>query len=173
MACKAHPNLCAFIEVLQKEQAAAEVIIEQLSGAGRVKKSYLTNRFQRVVFKGCSSTWLPVRSGVPQGSILGPLLFLLYMNDISDVPLTPGTKLFLFAEDILLFKPIKSDSDFCDFQKDIDTISNWTVANHLTLNANKTKVMLISRNRKSQCPSFSLNGIQIEKVRHSRHLAIR
>ena len=134
--------------------------------------SYLMNRFQRVVFKGCSSTWLPVRSGVPQGSILGPLLFLLYMNDISDVPLTPGTKLFLFADDILLFKPIKSDSDFCDFQKDIDAISNWTVANHLTLNANKTKVMLISRNRKSQCPSFSLNGIQIEKVRHFKYLGI-
>ena len=93
--------------------------------------SYLTNSFQRVVFKGCSSTQLPVRSGVPQGSILGLLLFLLYINDISDVHLSPGTKLFLFADDILLFKPIKSD--FCDLQKDIDAISNWTVANHLTL----------------------------------------
>ena len=101
---------------------------------------YLSNRFQQVVFKGCSSTWLPVRLGVPQGSIL---IFLLYMNDISDVPLSPGTKRLLFADDILLFKPIKSDSDFCDFQKDIDAISNWTVANHLTLNANKTKFMLI------------------------------
>ena len=116
--------------------------------------SYLMNRYQRVVFIGCSSTWLPVRSDVPKGSILGPLLFLLYINDISYVPLSPGTKLFLFADDILLFKPIKSDSDFCDFQKDIDAISNWTVANHLTLNANKTKFILISHTRKSQCLPF-------------------
>ena len=93
--------------------------------------SYLMNHFQQVVFKRCSSTWLPVRSGVPQGSILGPLLFLLYMNDISDVPLSPGTKLFLFADDILLVKPIESDSEFCNFQKEIDAISNWTVANYL------------------------------------------
>ena len=94
------------------------------------------------------------------------------MNDISDVPLSPGIKLFLFADDILLFKPIKSDADFCDFQKDIDTISNWTVANHLTLNANKTKFMLISRLKRSHCPSFSLSGIQTEKVRHFKYLAI-
>ena len=72
----------------------------------------------------------------------------------------------------MLFKPIKSDSDFCDFQKDIDAISNWTVANHLILNANKTKVMLIFHIKRSHCPSFSLNGIQIEKVRHFKYLGI-
>ena len=94
------------------------------------------------------------------------------MNDISDVPLSPGAKLFLFADDILLFKPFKSDSGFCDFQKDIDAISNWTVANHLTLNANKTKFMLISRIRELQCQSFLLNGIQIERVRHFKYLGI-
>ena len=86
--------------------------------------NYLMNRYQKAVFKGCSSTWLPVRSGVLQGSILGPLLFLLYINDISDVSLSSRTKLFVFADDILLKKPIKSDSDFCNFQKDIDAISN-------------------------------------------------
>ena len=93
-------------------------------------------------------------------------------NDISDVSLSPGAKLFLFADDILLFKPFKSESGFCDFQKDIDAISNWTVANHLTLNANKTKFMLISRIRELQCQSFLLNGIQIERVRHFKYLGI-
>ena len=75
----------------------------------------------------------------------------------------------LFADDILLFKPIKSDFDFCNLQKDVDAINNWTV---VTLNANKTKFMLISRNRKSQHPPLLLNGTQMEKVNHFKYLGI-
>ncbi len=56
---------------------------------------YLTNRTQSVVLNGVSSTTLPVLSGVPQGSILGPLLFLMYLNDINDTTISSGSKLVL------------------------------------------------------------------------------
>ena len=63
-------------------------------------QSFLSHRFQRVVLNGQSSTWLPVTAGVPQGSILGPLLFLIYINDLSN-NLSSTTK--LFADDTSLF----------------------------------------------------------------------
>jgi len=82
------------------------------------------------------------------------------------------TELFLFADDVLLFKPIKSNDDFYDFQKDIDAINSWTVINHLTLNTSKTKFMLITRTKSCQCPPLLLNGTQIERVSHFKYLGI-
>ena len=66
-------------------------------------QSFLSHRFQRVVLNGQSSTWLPVTAGVPQGSILGPLLFLIYINDLSN-NLSSTAK--LFADDTSLFSVV-------------------------------------------------------------------
>ena len=60
---------------------------------------------QYVVMDGASSETTSVISGVPQGSVLGPLLFLVYINCVSDLPLTSGSSITLYADDILLFKP--------------------------------------------------------------------
>ena len=65
-----------------------------------IKSFFCKNRFQRVVLNGQASEWLPVKAGVPQGSILGPLLFLMYINDLS-VDIVATAK--LFAEDTSLF----------------------------------------------------------------------
>ena len=81
--------------------------------------NYLSNHHQRVILNDSSYTWLPVKSGVPQGSILGPLLFLTYINDLCNIPLSPGTKLMTFADDILLFKPISAPYDATLFQADV------------------------------------------------------
>ena len=70
--------------------------------------SYLTGRSQRVVLDGCSSASLPIHSGVPQGSILGPLLFSIYINPLASLSLSSSTRLLLYADDILLYKPIRS-----------------------------------------------------------------
>ena len=73
---------------------------------------------------GKSSQDVPVLSGVPQGSVLGPLLFLVYINDVSNIPLSDGSILNLYADDMLLYKYIKSFEDYSHLQFDIDCINN-------------------------------------------------
>ena len=82
---------------------------------------YLCQRLQRVVVKGESSISSHVISGVPQGSVLSPLLFLIYINEITQIPLNNGTHLLLYADDILLYRRINNDSDYYLLQQDIDT----------------------------------------------------
>ena len=96
--------------------------------------SYLTGRKQHVVCGGESSSNAPVLSGVPQGSVLGPLLFLLYIDDIALTQLSMGSVINLFADDMLLYKPVKSALDLNSLQEDIDVINNWVKRNHLMLN---------------------------------------
>ena len=85
--------------------------------------SYLTARSQRVVVDGVSSSEVHAVSGVPQGSVLGPLLFKLYINGVR---LTTGSKLMLYADDLILYKPIKKQKDYIDVQKDLDTLNAWS-----------------------------------------------
>ena len=85
-------------------------------------KDYLTGRSQRVVLEGCMSDPTRVTSGVPQGSILGPLMFNIFINSITDVHLSQDTELILYADDILLFKPIDNQTDVKDLQLDINRI---------------------------------------------------
>jgi len=71
----------------------------------------------------------------------------------------------MFADDVLLYKPITARSDLIAFQNDVDTIGHWSLLNHLSLNTNKTKFMLISRSKHySQCPHILLDGIKLEQV---------
>jgi len=77
---------------------------------------------QKAIVSGANSIPVDVISGVPQGSVLGPLLFLIYNNGLADIPLTDGS-LSMFADDILLYKVVQSLSDdFHDLQNNIDTL---------------------------------------------------
>ena len=105
---------------------------------------YLSNRSQYVVVNGSASNLVHVTSGVPQGSVLGPLLFLIYINDIADVTLTSGS-LILYADDILFYRSIHSQHDFNLLQQDIDTLQAWCSQNVMKFNISKCKFMIISR----------------------------
>ena len=89
--------------------------------------SYLQNRLQRVVV---NSNSLPVLSGVPQGSVLGPLLFLVYINDVLQLDLSLGARLVLYADDMLLYKPVRGAEDLINLQSDIDKISQLSYSEH-------------------------------------------
>ena len=120
------------------------------------------------------SSWFPViKSGVPQGSILGPLLFLVFINDIFSVQLSEGSSLLIYADDILLFKFLSSPSDLAVFQHDVDLISAWISSKYLTANVEKSKCMLISR-RRSHRLNFVifLNGKQVEQVKDFKYLCL-
>ena len=100
---------------------------------------YLTGRSQRVVVNGATSLSAPVISGVPQGSVLGPLLFLIYIDSITRVGLSTGAKLILYADDILLYKQMKCLEDYNELQHDIDLLHHWTAENFLKFNVSKCK----------------------------------
>ena len=116
-----------------------------------------------------------VTSGVPQGSILGSLLFILYINDISKHILSSSTKLILYADDILLSTPFSSSSDFTAIQFDINTINDWILSHLLKFNVQKTKYMLISRKSQSflsSLPPLFLNSSTIERVYSYKYLGV-
>ena len=105
---------------------------------------YLTSRSQQVVVDGAMSSAIQVVSGVPQGSVLGPLLFI---DQVTTVSLSQGSKVNLFADDLLLYKIISRLEDNAATQDDISAIADWSDENHLVLNPAKCKCMVISRKK--------------------------
>ena len=109
--------------------------------------SYLTSQVQRVVVNGATSSEVHVTSGVPQGSVLGPLFFLMYINGASDLVFSPGTHITIYADDILLSKPVVCDDDFLGLQTDLNSFFQWSVSRCLTFNPEKCKLMVVSTRR--------------------------
>jgi len=128
--------------------------------------SYLCCRKQYVVVEGASSSTTSVPSGVPQGSVLGPFLFLTYINCVGDLGFSDGTLISMYADDILLWKPIKCPSDYAYLQTDINNISNCIKSLYLSLNSSKCKYIIALRKRQPTLPfsGLHLNGEALEHV---------
>ena len=105
---------------------------------------YLSDRTQFVGVNGVSSATQPVLSGVPQGSMLSPLLFLIYIDGITSIPLSDSSML-LYADDLLLYRGIQDTHDFSRLQQDINCLHHWIKENDLQFNAAKCKYMIVSR----------------------------
>ena len=135
-------------------------------------QSYLSGRQQRVVLNGVSSQPARVTSGVPQGSILGPLLFLLSINSIFDVSLSYNALINVYADDILLYKEIMSDLDLIAFQSDVSLIVEWVRTTNLHLNSSKTKSLLISRKRRPPDLRLHVDEVPVEHVPWFRYLGV-
>ena len=135
--------------------------------------NYLSDRSQFVTVEGEASDRLPVVSGVPQGSVLGPLLFVMYINDVATT-ISQGSMINMFADDIAYYRIIQSQSDYAIVQKDVDYISSFMSCKLLDFNANKCRVMLLSRRRANSVPSppIYLNGVVLSRVTTYKYLGV-
>jgi len=129
-------------------------------------KEWLKDRKQRVILNGKVSKWLPVLSGVPQGSVLGPLLFLIYVNDIDDCV---SSKISKFADDTKLYDLVHSDSDN-HIQRDIDNLSKWAQKWQMKFNASKCKVLHFGSNNSRL--DYSIEGNRLENSVEERDLGV-
>ena len=135
--------------------------------------NYLADRTQTVVLGGAQSTSLPVVSGVPQGSVLGPLLFLIYINGVSAS--ATDCKITIYADDIALYKIIRNPRDYTLLQGDITSICNWIVDNHLILNFLKCCYMIFSRKHHPSLPDSPLyvgENHALNKTDHFKYLGV-
>lgn len=131
--------------------------------------SYLVGRQQRVVVNGTGSTWSEVGSGVPLGSILGPMLFLLFINDMPNA--VSSAKIAMFVDDSKCYKIIEQESDFVNLQQDLDALLDWSLRNEMHFQPAKCKNVHISRKRVSPLRTYSLlHGIDLEVVKCEKDL---
>lgn len=134
-------------------------------------KEFLSNRSQYVTANNFYSSNSVVTSGVPQGSVLGPLLFLIYINDLPSC--VSSSTVRLFADDCVLYHKITSHTDHLNLQRDLDSISTWCKAWFMTLNIAKCKSMRVSRHTTIHCPrTYSLNNIPLASVDNYKYLGV-
>ena len=113
--------------------------------------NYLTCRSQLIVVGGEQSCVLPVIPGVPQGSVLGPLLFLVFINEVV-FQISSESFISLFADDIALYRCIKSPIDYWKLQLDITVLVDWICRQYLSLQPSKCCYMLITRKNTGSVP---------------------
>ena len=134
--------------------------------------SYLSDRVQRVVINGQCSTWAQINSGVPQGSVLGPLLFLVYINDITLVP--KSSEVRLFADDTILYMFVENPVLNAEaFNHDLDLLTEWAHRWLINFSPHKTKSMIISRRKKPEFhPQLLMDDTPLDSVETHKHLGI-
>ena len=132
---------------------------------------YLSNRCQRVVLRACQSNTKHLNAGVPQGSIRGPLLCLVYINDIVE---NIESGINLFADDTSLSLVVRNPDDAGNtFQNDVNRINTWADTWLVKFNPNKSESLVVSRkNIKPIYPDLNMSNILIPNVQTHKHLGI-
>lgn len=132
-------------------------------------KAFLTNRKQFVHVNDHSSDLSHVLSSVPQGIVLGPLLFLIYINDI---PLSVESNIRLFADDCVLYRPINNPTDVSSLQHDLSRIQQWCTTWLMSLNAKKTLLISFHRRRNHTPATYTINNCHIAATDSIKYLRV-
>lgn len=130
---------------------------------------FLSNRSQRVVLDSQASSNVPVTSGVPQGTVLGPLLFLVYINDL---PERVSSTVRMFADDCLLYRNIRSVDDTRTLQSDLDRLQDWESQWLMEFNPSKCEVITLTKKTKPTLCSYILHNTVLTKVNSAKYLGL-
>ena len=109
-------------------------------------KSFLENRKQQISFEGEASEWKEVTLGIPQGSVLGPLLFVIFINDL---PEELQTRTYLFADDTKVYNVIRGEEDQTKLQQDLNKLEEWSDRWLLRFHPDKCKHMHVGKQTKT------------------------
>ena len=130
-------------------------------------KNFLLNQSQSVVVEGRASSNIPVDSGVPQGSVLGPSLFLFYINDLPE-GITSNVR--LFADDTIMYITVSNNNDATTLQHDLDKLANWESKWHMEFHPAKCNALTITKTRIPIRHNYILNGHTLEHVTSVKYL---
>ena len=163
-------------DVIDHKLLCKKLILYGITGKSlQIITSFLNNRVQYITLNSKTSNTQPVKYGVPQGSILGPLLFAIYVNDL---PLHIQEKCEIFCDDTTIHTSHSNIHEIShSLQQSVDTLTDWCKLNHMSLNPLKTKLMLLTTRQKRQnltssLPPIFVDNIQIEEVNNHRVLGI-
>ena len=133
--------------------------------------AFLSGRRQRVVVNGSKSTWAKVTSGIPQGSVLGPLLFVCFINDMPSVVKSP---VHLFADDTTLYRRVTTLEDHKALQDDLTNLEDWSTKWNLCFNTNKCKVMHIGHSNPQHDYMMYRGGppIMLDSITNEKDLGV-
>jgi len=132
-------------------------------------KQFLTGRTQRVRVGGVLSEEVRVSLGVPQGGVLGPLLFLAYVNHIGR---NIESNIQLFADDCVIYRQILTNEDMTNLQSDVDRLGKWAVENTMKINPSKSKAVCFTRTRVKGPLKYSLLGKAVLEATNCKYLGI-
>ena len=135
---------------------------------GHIWEAVDDNRVQLVTVNGHHSTLLPVTSGVPQGSLLGPLLFLVYINDLPEC--VTFSKTFLFADDTKCLASSLGNSSSVGLQHDLDNLIHWSVSNNMLFNEAKSAIIRFPSSLDP--PTYFLNNSAVQVSKSNRDLGV-
>ena len=130
---------------------------------------FLENRTQAVIVDGKKSDYVNVDSGVPQGSVLGPCLFLYYINDL---PTGLHASVRLFADDTVIYMTVTSNGDALQLQDDLDRLALWEHRWKMEFHPQKCNVLTISRRKTPHHHEYVLHGHVLERVSSAKYLGV-
>ena len=133
-------------------------------------RSYLQERKQQVTVLGATSRELPVTSGVPQGSLLGPILFLLFVDDLPNTVKT--SRVPCYADDTKIFKSIDSITHCNALQSDLNDLVSWSESSGFIFNQSKCKYQCITRKKSPVQPTYNINETPLESCDTEKDLGV-
>ena len=134
-------------------------------------ENFLKDRTQRVLLEGIFSEPAPVLSGVPQGTVLGPLLFVIYINDLPKY-VSPGTEVRLFSDDSAVYRAIKSREDHEILQRAIKSLEQWEADWSMSFHPEKCQLLRITKQRKPSHYVYNIHGVLIDSVKEAKYLGV-